>query len=45
MDPHDLIWQINEILLNRKTDSEKLSSINDLVSEYIHQVREEMEEE
>ena len=46
MDPHDVLSQINELLISADSDDRyTLIRIDDLVTEYFTQCREELEEE
>lgn len=46
MDAHDVLSQINEILISSGlNDKETLTRIDDLVTEYFTQLREDLEEE
>nr|DAV25204.1 MAG TPA: hypothetical protein [Caudoviricetes sp.] len=46
MDAHDVLSQINEILISSGlNDKETLTRIDDLVTEYFIQLREDLEEE
>jgi hypothetical protein len=46
MDPHDVLSQINELLISSGSkDRDILTKIDDLVTEYFTQCREELEEE
>lgn len=46
MDAHDVLSQINDILISSSSnDKTTLTKIDDIVSEYFIQLREELEEE
>lgn len=46
MEAHDILLQINEILISSKlNDKETLTRIDDIITEYFTQLREELEEE